>query len=437
MPPCFTRVFRSCKAVSSNRQGNIGLIFAVALMAIVGSVGIAIDYGMMVKVKGAADSALDAASLAATSSVRKYLLQSRDDGPGLHAAIHSARRQGLALFRANSELGDHVEAIKPVISIRVNGRKITVESSYTAVYRPMILSTFGYRSVTIAGRQTSTAMSTPYMEVTLLVDTSGSMAFGVDEANQQRLARTTGCVFACHDGVPEQGYEDAFALAVANGITLRVHAINHGIKSLVEEFDRLDPEGLRIKTSVWTFDTYLNRLVSRSLDRWQVTNSLPSTPAVVNDPGERLAATLFNENIGTVVRDIGTGGDCSSSRRPIKLLIIATDGVQDPGRFWVHQEGIRWQVGAFDTQACDTLRDHKVKIGVVHTPFVPMPGEWGFERTLALPSLKGGPGNRLDDANEALKKCGGDNYVVADNAQKIIDGFVTILRNSAVAHVTK
>ncbi len=79
------------------------------------------------------------------------------------------------------------------------------------------------------------------MEITLLIDTSGSMAIGADAAGQALLKSKLGCAFACRDNVAVQGYGDAYLYAKAKGITLRYDAVNAGIVRLVDEFDSARP----------------------------------------------------------------------------------------------------------------------------------------------------------------------------------------------------
>lgn len=93
-----------------------------------------------------------------------------------------------------------------------------------------------------------------------------------------------------------------------------------------------------MSTAVYDFNNNLNVDGSLTNNTSSARGNLPAAPATSSMTA---GATHFNEFIGQV-------GDGSSPESPIKLLIIATDGVEDPGRYWTTDIPARQLVAPFD-----------------------------------------------------------------------------------------
>lgn len=407
--------------------GGVAIVFALSLLTLSCFVGMAVDVGAMLSAKSKLDAITDSASLAGASSARVALLSSGIGNSGKTSAIlEDATQKASSFFSSQvSDVSSVAAAASASVSL-VDGQ-ITSTVSYRATYRPHLMTLFGYSEIDITGEAVSAASVVPYMEVTLLVDTSGSMAIGADANDQALLKKQIGCAFACHDNVAVNGYADSYMFAKAKGITLRYDSINKGIGRLIDEFDSLDPGAGFIKGAIWSFDTKFTLKQSVTTNRSKLRWNLPTAPAM---SGETDGATKFAQGIANVVKGIGTGGTGASAASPIKLVILATDGVQDPGRFWVTQTAYRKEVAQFDMSFCETLKSKNVRVGILHTPYIPMTDDWGYMATLGQPSLLGNPGTRADDVPRVLKACAGDLYFEASSSDKIATGFVNILRSA-------
>jgi len=401
-------------------------MFAMLMPLMLIACGVGIDGAIYLDSRRAVEQAIDISALAMISDFRKRYIEDAAAAT-MPAAISANKNAAIALFYRNIQQLPRNVSVYFAADISVSGTQFTGTIVYTGTLKPTIISLFGKDKVPVNGSVTVKASALPYIEVTLLIDTSGSMGIGVDSAAQARLKDLTGCVFACHDNEPYFGYKDRFAFARANNVTLRYDAISSALDRLIDKISRLDPSHQHIKTSIWSFDTFFRQTASLSTNMWQLRRAIPTAPATGND---KEGATRFKEGIDEVVEAVGSGGNGANPQSPIKVLILATDGVQDPGRYWVTDLDAREEVDAFDVSFCSTLKSRKVQVGVVHTPYLPLPGEWGFVRTLDLPSKRGGSGNRLADVAPALKECAGGNYHVASDEQSIIDGFQTIFSRS-------
>jgi len=406
------------------RDGSIVPTFALLMPVVLIACGLGVDGAYYIDSKRKVDAALDAAALAATSDLRKILLAAGTSSPSSASSSAEVSRRAGTLFNANLSAASRFAVDNVTTDLSVSGPIITANFSYRATYRPFVMRVTGRDAVQFAGRSTVKASVLPYVEVTLLVDTSVSMAIGVDASAQDRLRATTGCAFACHDGAPFQGYEDTFAFAQAKGIVTRYDAVIQALSALIDKFDRIDAGASYIKASIVTFDLAFQQRQGMTLSRALLRSGIPRTPAVYTD--EHAGATRFNEGISSLVNGLGKSGDGSSPAKPIKMVILATDGVQDPGRYWTWDLPVRDKVDVIDTSFCTTLKSKGVRIGIVHTPYVPMTYDWGYLATLGQPSTRGGPATRADDVAPALQTCAGADYHVADDKQSIIDGFQTL-----------
>ncbi len=415
-----------CVRFLESRDGSVAVPFAASLLTLLLFIGLAIDAGGAYSTKAKIDAITDSASLAGVSTARLALLDGGPLGGNAETALASAKDRASNFFAVQMAGLSGIDGAANV-SVTFDNGQIRSSVSYTATYRPHLLPLFGFNEVTINGEAVASAAILPFMEITLLVDTSGSMAIGADEHEQALLKSQIGCAFACHDNAPVKGYANSYLYAKAMGITLRYDAINTGIKKMIDEFDVLDPDAKSIQASIWSFDTYYNRKQTMTASRSQLRWNLPSAPAM---SGKTEGATKFNEGIGSVLSVIGQGGSGATAASPMKLVILATDGVQDPGRFWVDQPAYRADVAPFNMAFCETLKSRGIRVGVLHTPYIPMPDDWGYMATLGQPSQLGNPGTRADDVARVLKSCAGDLYFEADSSDKIAEGFVNILRSA-------
>jgi Flp pilus assembly protein TadG len=416
-------------------RGNVAVITCLALLPLIGLTGIAIDHIVVATGKSQFDQAADAASLGAVRATAK------DIQAGVSTALARTHGQqvGAQIFAANAGMAGQQPAPTPVISVDVpsNSNVVTASVAYAATGSLMFGGIFGSPTATMSG-QSSASMSLPsFIDVYLMIDTSGSMAIGASSDDQTRLIQTIGCAFACHDGNPVAGYADAYTYAEATGVQLRYDVINSGIRKFFDTVDRDDPQHRYIRSSIYSFDSNLHNLTGSATpisDTAQLRNNLPAAPAT---SGEYDGATHFNESIGSVMADIGAGGDGLSAGSPKKLLIIATDGVEDPNRTWTYDLSLRPQVTVIDTGFCSVLSAAKVSVAFIHMAYLPMTSDWGYMATLgqpvaatfgaSSPALAAGS-TRVDLVKPALQACAGKLYTPANDTTALNNAFTNILQ---------
>lgn len=161
-PRRLMRLTRSARHVlrrfRNDRSGAIAQLFAVALLPIIGIAGGAVDYTMASGRKVRLQSALDAATLAATRSVTAN---------STNAQIAQIVRNHL---NANLDFGAQVE-----LTVVVDAAARKVDANATLAHQPYLLPVIGISSIPV-GAQSSSQLGRALIEVALVLDNSGSMA---------------------------------------------------------------------------------------------------------------------------------------------------------------------------------------------------------------------------------------------------------------------
>lgn len=402
----------------SDQRGSIPVIFAAALIPILGLMGGAIDYGRSVVDKALLDNTLDGALILAAKAAQDA------DAKGMTDAqiIEYAQNAGLAAFNGTAKLPT---GTTPKITVTVANRSVKVVGDYASKTVTTVLLAAGYKQFPLAGHAESVVDLSPMVDIYLLIDVSGSMALGATQADVDRLNAAFGCAFACHDGAKVKGTNfDAYEWAVRNGITLRTQEVNKGITDFVNWLKTQTSSSKRIRIASYAFSNDLTKLVSATQDLNFALNNLPQAP---NTSDEYAGATHFKEIMPAFATEVGKAGNGQSA--PKKLVIIATDGVQDPSRSWTWDTKLRQQVAPFSPASC-RLIDPSVSISVLYAPYLKMTYDWGYNATLGAPSLVNGGGMRFDDIVPQLTGCATtpDLFVNAGSTSSIGSAFVSIFQ---------
>lgn len=377
--------------------GSIPVLFAVALIPLIGCVGGAIDYGRSIVDRTRLNSALDAAVIVGAQAAASA------DSKGLTgtAVVDAARIAALASFNATPKLNADV---KPTFTASVANRSVSVTGDYTASTATTLLKALGFGTFPLVGHSQSGVDLTPSVDVYLLVDVSASMAIGATSADIAKLRKNLGgCAFACHDGAKVNNTQyDSFQWAQANGVTLRLNEMNTGIQDFMTWMQTQPNAANRFRVALYSFSNDLTKLVDITSNFNQVSNNLPQLPS---SSSSTAGGTHFKENMPQFASLVGTGGD--GYTRPKKLVIIATDGVQDQDRTWStasNPVAAGQGVAPFDPKYCRLL-DPSVYVGVLYTPYIDLNWDWGYNATLGQPSQIGGPARRFEDIIPQLQSC--------------------------------
>ena len=409
------------RTIGRDGRANVAVTFALALIPIVGFVGAAIDYSMASRQRAKLQSALDEALLAGSIAGKQVL----DAGSGSSAAIAAAESAANAFFTANTT------GITSQLSVdyTMSGLTLTGSGTATAAVATNFSKVLGFSSLNLSVASNSSSTTQPYLNVYLLIDISSSMLLPSTQTGITQMINGTGCALACHNTTDGT---DSYSYALNQGIQLRYQVVNQGIQNLLTYLNNNSTYKTYVKVGLWSFDSSLTKMSPPTSNFTSVSNKFPA-PGLASD--DAAAATPFDNLISDFVSTVGPAGDGSSSGSPQKMVIIATDGVNDPTRAWVSQTALRSQVRVFDTSFCNSFKTNGVTVAIINTPYYPMTWDWGYNATLGQPGSLGGA-TRVDDIPIALSACAGSNFVQAADVATIQSSFTYLFSKASPIRLT-
>jgi len=413
--------FAAIKTIGRDRRANVAIMFALALIPMVGFVGAAVDYSMASRQRAKIQSALDEALLAGSIAGKQML----DAGSGLSAAIAAAKSAANAFFAGNT-VGLTSDL---TVDYKMSGLTLTGSGTATAAVPANFAKVLGFSAFNLSVVSNTSATTQPYVNVYLLVDISSSMLLPATPAGITQMTNGTGCALACHNTTDGT---DSYSYALKKGIQLRYQVVNEGVQNLLTYLNGNSTYKTYVKVGLWSFDSSLAKMSSLTSDFTSVANNFPA-PGLASD--DAAAATPFDNLISDFVSTVGPAGDGSSAASPQKMVIIASDGVNDPTRAWTTNTSLRSQVRVFDTSFCSSFKTNGVTVAIINTPYYPMTWDWGYNATLAQPGSHGGA-TRVDDIPLVLKACAGSNFIQAPDVETIRSSFTYLFNKASPIRLT-
>jgi Flp pilus assembly protein TadG len=405
-----------------DRRGNVAIIFAITLLPILAAVGGAVDYSIASSQRSKIQAALDSAILAGAIAGK----QSLDAGSGHSTAIAAANSAAASFFNGN--MAGYSASI--TTNYTMNGLNLSGTGSVSAAVPTNLIKVVGFPTIPIAVESTGASQAQPYVNVYLLIDISASMLLPSTTAGiTQMMNGQGGCALACHNTTDGT---DSYSWALNNGIQLRYQVVNQGVSNLLTYLGGNSTLQSHVKVGLWAMDSSLTQMSPLTSGYASVSNNFPAPGIASTDAA---AATPFNSLIGDFISTVGAAGDGSSAASPQKMVIIATDGVNDPTRAWTSDVSLRPQVKVFDTTFCTTFKSNGVTVAILNTPYYPMTWDWGYNATLGQPGSLGGA-TRVDDIPIALQACAGNNFTVASDVTAIEQAFIKLFTNASPIHLT-
>jgi Flp pilus assembly protein TadG len=158
----FTPARKALQRFAADRRGNVAMLFALSAVAIVGLVGVALDFTRTVAVRDSAQRALDAAALAAAE------LQSRGG-----ASVGDLQRIAVAMIDANMTTGIPYSCATPDMTRDAATGRVSLS---LACQTPTTLSAlFGFDEMAFDTAATAEYARTK-LDVALMLDVTGSMS---------------------------------------------------------------------------------------------------------------------------------------------------------------------------------------------------------------------------------------------------------------------
>jgi Flp pilus assembly protein TadG len=453
-----------------SRTGNVGMIFALSLLPMIGMAGLGIDYGMALNAKAKLDNAADAAALSAVATAKAYIADNAGTqvDPGLTSnAIAAGVDRATRAFAVNAGAISYTATPTPTIGLSRSGQTFSALVTYQTASTNNFGRLFGQSATKVAGTTAATADIPSYLDFYLLIDVSASMGLPSTLTGQNYLAANNGgCQFACHFPDQNTGYK----FAVANAIQLRSGAVNTAVCGLLG----LAAQPLvknQYRVGLYPFVTQMATLasISSNIASLQLsatcnvvaptaftalldtgTTQLPTYGDLSTGTGS--GGTHFETSLASLQATISPYGDGSSAAKSRPFVFLITDGMENTQYFalganskWYYPGGTStyqtplasWWTGtnplAMDPSLCAALKKAGATVSVLYIPYTTLTvtnqNTWETQQAdAAVPALP-----------SALRGCATAGFFYTANTPADINAALAAMFNQAVqvAHIVR
>ena len=342
------------------KRGGIALIFALSALPLFGGIGVGVEFTVLMRARSVAQSAADAAVLAALA-------------PSTPA--RERERAAQAAFLAN--LPANFLAMNPRLDVTITETdNVRTAHAIFAFDHDLYLAHFmGGPTTEVGGEAQASVAMDDYIDVDFWLDGSASMGVAADEAGRDRLRALSrfdpdhaNCAFACH--IPTRmngGFATSEARAHANGVQLRFDVMKTNVLGLVDSLSAQADPDRRVRYS-------LNRLAVDFEVLLPLTDNERSVRSAINGfslAPNGLAASMIGRNIKEGADRLPTSPGDGSRGRPRRVVVLVTDGMQ-----------FNWAAvrpGEIDPEVCRDVKETGAIMAVVKLRYVELDGDWAFE----------------------------------------------------------
>jgi hypothetical protein len=377
-----------------SQRGNVAIIAAFALLAMIIAAGVAIDYTFAAQRQEKIDGLADAAALAAVTPTMMT--------KSANAAKKTAQDVFLSQIANVAGVTYSPSDISITVTDTTNGVKTTRTAivSYVASSGNAFAGILGLGASTIRGSSTAVSGQAPQIDFYLLLDTSPSMEIAATTAGINTMVANTsaqsGCAFGCHESNPASdnlgnpGGEDNYALARNLGVTLRLDLVNQATQNLMTSAQATATQNnTTYRAAIYTIDYNLNRLTGITGNLTSAKNAASNIQPLEVYNNNCLTSSNCNQDedsyldsglsgINGVMPAPG-GGTSSPGDTPQEVLMIVTDAVNDDvlggGR----------HMSPLNTEAdwCSAIKARGIRIAVLYLTYNPLPTNAFYNQNIA------------------------------------------------------
>jgi Flp pilus assembly protein TadG len=376
--------YTAFERLKRDRCGNFAVVFALVAMPVIFALGASVDYVRASNVRNQMQTNLDSALVAAIKKVDKL------DETTIKAQLVT---WFTAQAIANAASYDFSAA-----NITVDKTDRTIKATATATVPTMFLGIARINSVKVSASSSVSGPATSYLNVYIVLDKSASMLLAADTAGQAAMNSTAKCVFACHvnDGpaVSYQGhsYTTNYQVAKAMGVKLRADVSVTAAKAVLSLIANSDPTASRIKVGLYTVGSTAKEVLAPTFSISTARTALDDNAKGLNSATSE-TSSAFNTTLPALKDLVGAAGDGSSVSKPMKLVLLLTDGAISE-RDWVlnnvwwdssgamHGGSDWYKVAPLNPAWCTGIKTNKVTMGVLYTEYLAIPTDQGYINTL-------------------------------------------------------
>jgi Flp pilus assembly protein TadG len=351
-----TALFRA----AADQSGNIAPLFALSLVAVMGLVGMGVDYTQLANRKATLDTLADSASLAAVTPA----LLAQNDQASITAATN--------LFNAQAALVKGISGIALTVTASDNALQRTVTVSYQTTSKTSFGGLIGVNSTALSGSSQAVGQVPPNIDFYLLLDNSPSMAIAATTAGINTMVANTPdqCAFGCHES--DTSPNDYYGLARKLGVTLRMDLLTQATQNLMGTAQTTaTANNAAYRAAIYTFNIGFNTITpltsSLSTAQTQAANiQLYEVPYQNWNNDTITNYTNAMTQINSIMPNPG-GGTNQAGDKPQEVLFFVTDGVEDEA------VGSSRVQSLMNNSYCTTIKNRGIRIAVLYTTYLPLP----------------------------------------------------------------
>lgn len=396
-------------ALRHARGGSINILFGLAVIPLVGIVGLSVDYGIATTAKAKLNNAADAAAVAAVVTAKAYIGANPSQANVTQNGLAAGSNQAVNAFNVNAGKVAYTTVSLAQPQVTRNGQTLNSTVTYTATVQNNFGKIFRSPTTTLTNTVTASTDLPSYLDFYLMVDVSGSMGLPATAAGMTQLASVNrdmwsdyqqGCQFACHfPGY--NGWNQA-----AGKIQLRSDAVNTAVCSLIQRASSPVVTN-QYRVGIYPFINQLGTLsaltgtmatlniAAQCNQSWPMafTNLLDTGATQLysnNDPttGVGSGGTHFEVAMKQMQSAVVNFGDGSSTANPKPFIFLITDGMQNSQHFYTSvnskyaypgspskfsgYSSANWdgsQPAQIDPSTCTALKTAGATISILYIPY--------------------------------------------------------------------
>ena len=352
-----------------NNAGNVTIMLAASMFAILGVAGVAIDYIRADNYRTSLNAAADAAALGAIASIRSNSTAS-------DAKIKTdAKAEALLIWQSNLGASEQAMAKDLVVDVREVDDEWTVSVDYRGKMPTSFLSVVGLKDSPLAGKATASAgVGSKHWNFTFAIDTSSSMGIGATRADMDAMQAnpSINCMFACHYSTTG---DDTMAKARAGGHRLRLDVVDEAVDGTIDTIAAKN--SVISKAALLGVTDKITELVPLTANLDQV----KSHDIQIAFTNASIGNTNYRSAMEELATKVGPSGDGSSASKAREVIFIVTDGIQDtvtPEPNMVTYMGDIHQLGPIDPGFCADMKYKGALVGVLYINYIVPDGYEGW-----------------------------------------------------------
>ena len=386
-------------------------MFALAILPLTVSLGVAVDYSVVVRTRALMQTDLDAAVLATLQTTAAMISAggnpNENDVRTRFSQEMAARGVGFRPAVATSSSVHYTNA----------SHSLTLNATLTASVPVTFGGILGYSAYSVAVNSKASQGSIVYSNINLVLDVSPSMAIAATAADIVNLraltqAQTgTACAFACHDA--DGGGNSNYTIAKTAGVRLRFDDMKSAALTLANTVAATAVTGDQFTMGVYTMGAKLvtiqtptpsNSLVKTAIDavdfdRMSVVSPTLPAPAPANfasgDSVNHYADSDFTTTLTALnaIVPANAAGTTPATRQ--QYVFLVTDGLDSTGVLYNPGVASTFSYPSVPNFAggndagkytrplnpalCEVFKSRGVQVAVLYVTYVPDPTEYWYQ----------------------------------------------------------